>query len=74
MNAKLSPAMVAMLRSARDRGDPFAHIYGQPQSVHGGASGTVAALVRRGLLDKAWNITPAGRNALLLRQAGARRP
>lgn len=30
---RISPSMIAMLRSARDRGDPFAHVYGQGQAA-----------------------------------------
>lgn len=41
-----SPQMLAMLRSLRDHGDYGYHLRGAAQ--HGGATGTLAALVQRG--------------------------
>lgn len=41
-----SPQMLAMLRSLRDHGDYGYHLRGAAQ--HGGASGTLCALIHRG--------------------------
>lgn len=60
-----SDAMLAMLRSLRDSGDPFRHLSGQ--SAMGGAEGTRAALVRRRWMvstTAGWHITEAGLAAL----------
>lgn len=56
---------IKMLISSRDYGDPYSHIYGRPQCVHGGAARTLSALIRAGLLDREMHeITEAGREAL----------
>lgn len=47
MSQRLTSAMRRMLVSLRDTGDPYAHCKGR--SEYGGASGTLTALIRRGL-------------------------
>lgn len=59
---RLSPAMIRMLKAARDTGNPYSGISGM--SAHGGAGGTFYALKARGLLDAAGSITEEGRAAL----------
>ncbi|WP_298326096.1 hypothetical protein [Asticcacaulis sp.] len=54
----LSPAMVAALISYAE-GRPWHHLSGR--SMHGGASGTVYGLSRRGLFDPTkYELTPDG--------------
>jgi hypothetical protein len=62
----LTASMRRMLRNLRDHGDPLHHC--RTQADHGGADGTLRALVRRGLAE--WTplgvvITEAGRAAIL---------
>lgn len=47
--AKLSETMRRMLKNAYHYDDPWRSVRGQSQ--HGGAHGTLLALIRRGLLD-----------------------
>lgn len=57
-----SPQMLAMLRSLRDHGDYGYHLHGAAQ--HGGASGTLCALIHRG-----W-VSNSDRCKLALTEAG----
>ncbi len=65
MNAVPTPAQRRMLESVRDYGEPLAHLHGR--SAHGGASGTLAVLRRRGWVTRGvapMTLTPAGETAL----------
>lgn len=62
MSMALTVAQVLMLESAAIHGDPMAHLQGR--SAHGGATRTIVALRRLGLLGVAGQITDAGRAAL----------
>lgn len=57
--------MIRMLRDIQEHGDPTYSLRGAAQ--HGGADGTRAALMRRGLIEYAAHIirlTAAGKEAL----------
>jgi hypothetical protein len=61
---KLSPAMIAMLKSLA-QGKPYDH-HLSGMSARGGADGTLHSLSRRGLVefDHGWKITDEGSAAL----------
>ncbi len=59
---KLTPAQAAMLRNALEGRTLIHGLRGA--SAHGGAHGTMVALLRRGLLKRDGGITEAGRVAL----------
>jgi hypothetical protein len=60
--AKLTHAQADMLRNIRDHGDPYRGIHGM--SASGGASQTIASLVRRELIDAGAELTIAGRELI----------
>lgn len=62
MAKALTMAQVRMLNSAETHGYATAHLQGR--SAHGGATRTIVALRRLGLLEVAGQITDAGRDAL----------
>lgn len=60
--ANLTHAQTAMLVNIRDHADPYRGIHGQ--SAHGGATQTIASLVRRELIDAGAELTNAGRELI----------
>ncbi len=67
--AKISPAMRAILSNLEAGRRPLAHLHGASQM--GGSTGTVRALLKRGLIDDEFKITEVGRDALALARLGA---
>lgn len=62
----MSPAQLHMLLNIRDYADPWRGISGR--SAHGGATGTMFVLKRKGLIyhtGMAWVLTDAGKQALI---------
>lgn len=63
---KLSDAQYKALVSARDHGNPCAHLRGR--SEMGGFLRTIGFLLSRRLVDVDWKITPEGHEALSSQQ------
>lgn len=60
---RLSTAQARWLRLLAKGEDPRDYLHGE--SEHGGATGTVASLARRGYIDRDGAITEQGRQAIL---------
>lgn len=65
---KLTEAQVRMMRAIRDHHDATHGLRGR--SEHGAASGTLSALVRRGLVHDGSRLTDAGRAVLAAHEGG----
>lgn len=70
MTKRISRPMAIALDNIANGREPFCHIRGASQ--HGGAGGTQFALRRHGLVDKDFNLTEAGREALARFNVGRR--
>ncbi len=59
---RLTPGMIDWLKALAAGNNPTAHF--RTSAQYGGSNGTVYALKRRGLIDRAGEITTAGRDAI----------